>query len=107
MNKTKQNVLLLLGVVVLAVVPLFMYPSRGTASPEDGKSEPFTGADSQAEALITEINPDYKPWYSSLWEPPSGEIESLLFALQAAVGSGLLFYYIGYHRGKSGKAKPE
>ncbi len=30
-----------------------------------------------------------------LWEPPSGEIESLLFALQAAIGAGLVGFYFG------------
>ena len=29
------------------------------------------------------------------WEPPSGEIESLLFALQAAIGAGFIGYYVG------------
>ena len=33
-------------------------------------------------------NPDYEPWFEPLSEPASGEVESLLFALQAAVGSG-------------------
>ncbi|XPO23271.1 energy-coupling factor ABC transporter substrate-binding protein [Phosphitispora sp. TUW77] len=60
----------------------------------------FGGADGQAEELITQINPDYQPWFSSIWEPPSGEIESLLFALQAALGTGFIGYYIGYVRGR-------
>jgi cobalt/nickel transport protein len=36
-----------------------------------------------------------------LYEPPSDEIESLLFALQAALGAGFIGYYIGYKRGKT------
>jgi len=40
------------------------------------------------------------PWFESLWEPPRGEIESLLFVLQAAIGAGFIGYFIGYMRGK-------
>ena len=41
-----------------------------------------------------------KPWFSSIWEPPSGEIESLLFALQAAIGAIIIGYFFGYWRGQ-------
>ena len=34
-------------------------------------------------------------------EPPSGEIESLLFALQAAIGAIIIGYAFGYWRGQS------
>ena len=44
--------------------------------------------------------------FNSIWEPPSGEIESLLFALQAAIGAGFIGYFIGYIRGKN-KLKEE
>lgn len=89
----KRNLLLLLGVIVLAVVPLAIY------APKEGE-EHFPGADEQAKEVITEIRPDYQPWYSSLWEPPSGEVESLLFAVQAAIGAGLVCYSIGFYRGR-------
>ncbi|MER6160719.1 energy-coupling factor ABC transporter substrate-binding protein [Streptomyces sp. NPDC001868] len=94
MNKnTKINALLLLVVAALAVLPLAL----GLG---DHKEEPFTGADAEAETAITEIKPDYEPWFSPLYEPPSGEIESALFALQAALGAGVLAYYFGVHRGR-------
>ena len=35
-----------------------------------------------------------------MWTPPSKEIESLLFSLQAALGAGLLGYYVGLRRGR-------
>lgn len=60
----------------------------------------YGGADGQAEAAIVESNPDYVPWFSSLWEPPSGEIESLLFALQASLGTGFIAYYFGLMKGR-------
>ncbi|QFR02330.1 energy-coupling factor ABC transporter substrate-binding protein [Streptomyces phaeolivaceus] len=92
-KNTKINVLLLLVVAALAVLPLAL----GLG---DHKEEPFAGADAEAETAITEIQPDYEPWFSPLYEPPSGEIESALFALQAALGAGVLAYYFGIHRGR-------
>lgn len=90
----KKNILLIIIVVLLAVVPLFIQ-----------QGAEFGGADGQAEEVITQINPDYQPWFSSLWEPPSGEVESLLFALQAALGAGFTGYYLGYVRGRGKRAE--
>ncbi|WP_236242093.1 energy-coupling factor ABC transporter substrate-binding protein [Streptomyces sp. CC228A] len=92
-RNTRVNLLLVLVVVALAVLPLAL----GLG---EGKEEPFAGADAQAETAITEIAPDYEPWFSPLYEPPSGEIESALFALQAAIGAGVLAYYFGVRRGR-------
>ena len=90
----RQNLFLLLGVIVLALVPLL------TIKPAHEGEEIFGGADGQAESAITEIRPDYKPWFAPFWEPPSGEIESLLFGLQAALGAGAVAYCLGYYRGR-------
>ncbi|WP_055692039.1 energy-coupling factor ABC transporter substrate-binding protein [Streptomyces prasinus] len=92
-RNAKINALLLLAVAALAVLPLAL----GLG---DHKEEPFAGADGEAETAITELDPDYEPWFSPLYEPPSGEIESGLFALQAAVGAGVLAYYFGVRRGR-------
>jgi cobalt/nickel transport protein len=92
-RNAKINALLLLVVAALAVLPLAL----GLG---DHKEEPFTGADGEAETAITELEPDYEPWFSPLYEPPSGEIESALFSLQAALGAGVLAYYFGLHRGR-------
>jgi cobalt/nickel transport protein len=87
----KRNLLLLLAVVALVVGPLMYHGDKAS----------FTGSDDQAEEMITKIDPTYQPWFSPIWEPPSGEIESLLFALQAALGAGLLGYYFGRRRAMS------
>jgi cobalt/nickel transport protein len=92
-RNAKINTLLLLVVAALAVLPLML----GLG---DHKEEPFTGADGEAEVAITEIAPDYEPWFSPLYEPPSGEIESALFSLQAALGAGVLAYYFGLRKGR-------
>ncbi|MEV6751091.1 energy-coupling factor ABC transporter substrate-binding protein [Streptomyces sp. NPDC051214] len=92
-RNAKINTLLLLIVAALAVLPLAL----GLG---DDEKEPFAGADAQAETAITEIEPDYEPWFSPLYEPPSGEIESALFALQAALGAGVLAYYFGLRKGR-------
>lgn len=89
-----QNIILIIAVIALAVTPLLLI------KPVSDGDEVFTGADATAQTVITEIHPDYKPWFAPLWKPPSGEIENLLFALQAAIGSGVLFYTIGFVRGR-------
>ncbi len=85
----KKNLLLLLMVVILIIVPLVM--NFGVE---------FEGADGIAEEAVGEINPNYEPWFNSVWEPPGGEVESLLFALQAALGAGFICFYLGYKIGQ-------
>ena len=96
----KRNLLLLLGVVVLAIVPLVIHASK------EG-DDAFSGTDGQAQQLIEQMQPDYEPWYSPVWKPPSAEIESMLFALQAAIGTGIVCYCIGYYRGRYLKQKDD
>lgn len=84
MKLWKRNVIMLVIIAVIAIVPLIIK--------HDAE---FGGADGQAEEAITEIQPDYEPWAESLYEPPSGEIESLLFALQAALGAGVIGFGFG------------
>lgn len=86
------NLVLILIVIILAIIPLYI-----------AKEAEFGGADGEAESAVIEINPDYEPWFAPLMEPKSGEIESLLFALQAAIGSGIVFYGLGYMKGRRKK----
>lgn len=104
MSMRLQNLLLLAAVVALIAFPLVNFdpPAPG---PDGEPVEIFAGADGQAEGVIQEIAPDYEPWFSSILEPPSGEIESLLFALQAALGAGVIGYYLGICRGRSRPAE--
>jgi cobalt/nickel transport protein len=89
-SKTVQNWLLIGGVVGLAIVPLIFV-----------KAGKFGGSDDKAKAAITEIQPSYQPWFKAVMEPASGEIASLLFASQAALGAGFVGYAIGLYKGRS------
>ena len=90
-----KNWLLILLVLILAIAPLFI-----------ATGSEFGGADGEAETAITDIRPDYVPWAAPLFEPPSGEIESVLFALQAALGTGFIAYFFGLKAGMK-KAKTQ
>ena len=93
-QKRTQNILLILGVVVLALVPLWIV-EKPAAGPDGEEVAIFGGSDDKAKNLIGEIRPDYQPWFEPLVEPASGEIASMLFALQAALGAGFIGYYVG------------
>lgn len=90
---TRTTWLLLAAIVFIVLLPLVMPLPAGL-------EEPFTGSDGQAQGLITTIAPHYQPWFQPFWEPPSAEIESLLFALQAALGAGVICYYFGRKQGE-------
>ena len=77
--------ILLLVCVGIAVYPLLI-----------NENSDFGGADGAAEEAILEIDPDYGPWAESLIELPGGETESLLFCLQAAIGSIIIGFGFGY-----------
>ena len=92
--KRYQNLLMIIAVVVLVALPLWMVKKPVTGP--DGKDvEIFAGADDKAKNLVGAIAPAYKPWFKPLMEPPNGEIGSLLFALQAALGAGFIGYWYG------------
>lgn len=79
-------------IIVFAAVFLFQDAAiRATGE------EAWGGADGAAADLIEASG--YEPWIEPFWEPPSGEIESLLFALQAAIGAIVIGYVFGYWRG--------
>lgn len=89
-----RNWLILATVVLLTVLPLWL-AAPPAIGPDGIPGERFGGADNQAQTAIGEIAPGYRPWFSPLLEPASGEIASLLFALQAALGAGFIGYWLG------------
>ena len=92
-SKTSLNIILLVAVAVLMIGALLI-----------NKNGEFCGSDGEAESVITEIDPNYTPWFDSLLEPKSGEIESLLFTLQGSLGVGIITYILGYYKGKKKNA---
>lgn len=83
----------LLGLAVALVVGSVLVGSR-----REGAE--FAGSDGRAMETVAAIQPDYRPWFGFVWEPPA-EIASGLFALQAALGAGMLGYYLGFKRGQA------
>jgi len=82
------NLVLILIAVAICVVPLMIV-----------RDSEFAGADGVATEAISEVDPSFEPWFEHIWEPPGGETESLLFALQAAIGAGVFFGGLGYLAG--------
>lgn len=85
----RANYLLMLGVVLLVVLPLVFVHGK------------FGGSDDAGSNAVASSVPGFKPWAHPLWTPPSPEIESLLFALQAAFGAGVIGYVLGRIHGAS------
>lgn len=89
MNKrTKTNIILLVIVLLLIIFPfVFVHGEYG-------------GSDDQGTEQIKKFAPHYKVWAHPIWEPPSGEIESLLFTVQGSLGTGIIAYVIGNAHGR-------
>ena len=83
--------------ILVALVTLFAWSFLAAPSPQEGE-EAFGGTDAAVTAHLEEQG--HTPWFSPLFEPGSGEIESGLFALQAALGAGVLGYALGNLRGR-------
>lgn len=87
---------IVLAVVALTIISIVLAPAP-EVGPDGQVADAFAGADGKAEAMITQIAPDYEPWFEPLFEP-AGETESMLFALQAALGAGVIGYWLGCAR---------
>ena len=83
----RTNLILAICVVLLVVLPLAFV--KGS----------FGGSDDQGSAAVASSVKNFKPWAHPLWTPPSPEIESLLFALQASLGAGVIGYVLGRAHG--------
>jgi len=88
-------------IAIVAFCAIFLYTSSTLNNAK------FAGSDIIGSQLTMELsgNPEgnFQPLIPQ-WEPPSGEIESCLFALQAAVGGILVGGVFGYWIGQKKKA---
>jgi len=83
-------------VAILVFCGLFLYTSSTMKNAE------FAGSDNVGSGLIAQLSGKSVESFTPIipqWQPPSGEIESCLFALQAAIGGifvgGVFGYWLG------------
>jgi cobalt/nickel transport protein len=96
MQKLSINTWLLGGAVILSMAPVLMY---------QGKE--FKATDSINITAIEQVKPGYKPWFEPVIKPSGGEVETFLFATQAAIGSGVVCYILGLYKGRTERRKTE
>jgi cobalt/nickel transport protein len=97
--KYKLEILTLIAIGIFC--GLFLYSSSTMSGAE------FAGSDNVGSGLIAKLSgtplENFQPIIPQ-WEPPSGEIESCLFALQAAFGGILVGGIFGFWIGQKKKA---
>jgi cobalt/nickel transport protein len=89
-------------IAVLAFCALFLYTSSVMGNAE------FAGSDDVGSSQISRITGIPEEEFHPLiwqWVPPSGEVESALFALQAAVGGIFVGWFFGYWKGLKDQGK--
>jgi cobalt/nickel transport protein len=96
MQKRLINTWLLGGAIILSMAPVLMY---------QGKE--FKATDSINITAIEAVKPGYKPWFEPIIKPSGGEIETFLFATQAAIGSGVTCYILGLYKGRTERRKTD
>ncbi len=96
MQKSSINIWLLGGAVILSMAPVLMY---------QGKE--FKATDSINVTAIEAVKPGYKPWFEPIIKPSGGEVETFLFATQAAIGSGITCYILGLYKGRTERRKSD
>jgi cobalt/nickel transport protein len=89
MISRRTNYLLIAGVLALMILPLVFVKGE------------YGGSDDQGSEAVAASRPGFKRWMEPVWEPPSPEIESLLFAVQAAIGAGVIGYVLGRIHGSA------
>ncbi len=79
----RARYLLVAGTLALMVLPLMFVKGQ------------YGGSDDAASEAVAATQPGFKPWFEPVWKPPSPEIESLLFAVQSAIGAATIGYVLG------------
>ena len=89
-KKNKITMLILFFIVIILIV----FPVLALKNAE------FVGSDDAGSVMIEEINGEYEPWFTPVLEKYidgeiPGEIESLLFCIQTALGVGVIAFCMG------------
>ncbi len=84
----------LVALVLLFCIPFYTAPAESE----------FGGTDSTVTKILK--GKDVEPWFEPIAPPAGDEVESGLFAMQAALGSGIMFYCLGRMAGRR-KAEKE
>ena len=82
--------------VILSFAPVLIF---------QGKE--FKATDSINITAIEAVKPGYKPWFEPIIKPSGGEVETFLFATQAAIGSGVTCYILGLYKGRTERRKAD
>jgi len=88
-------------IVILVFACLFIYQNSQIVAGTQTGTTPWGGTDDRAAQVIQATG--YEPWMNPVWQPPGSEIATLLFCLQAAIGSLVIGYFFGYYRGKQSR----
>lgn len=91
-SKWVTPVLIILLIAIFVICMVF----GGRKTTHDG--EGFGGTDDAAADAAEEAGAE--PWIEPIFEPSSGEVESGLFAMQAALGAGIVGYALGRMSGR-------
>jgi cobalt/nickel transport protein len=90
------------GLEVLAVVAILAFCAVFLYTSSTMKGAAFAGSDTAGSGLIAQLSGKPVESFAPLipqWQPPGAEIESCLFALQAAIGGifvgGVFGYWLG------------
>ena len=102
-NNNKRTVIILLIIAaVIIIVPLVVL-----------KGAQFGGSDDAGSKMVSQVNNgSYTPWFTPVIEKLTGgtlpsEMETLLFCVQTAIGTAIIFFFLGrfYERKKLARAK--
>ena len=92
MTKRSKIVLLLIAIVIVIIlVPIIMLPGAE-----------FEGTDAKGSDTVMKVTSgNYEPWFTPLFERLTGsalpgEIETLFFCIQTAIGVGVIAFCFGY-----------
>lgn len=98
----KYSLEILAIIAITGFCALFLYTSSVMTGAE------FAGSDTKGSSLVAEITgksvEEFQPLIGQ-WVPPSGEIESALFALQAAIGGIFVGWVFGYWKGQKSQSR--